>query len=591
VAHLQKERVLAKLTDEKRSSRLVRKTEDGLPDGRAPKPAKEVASFMKKLVLVVLLMFAAVTFGAGYRDVPASHWAYKAVMELAKKGIMKGYPDGTFKGNKPVTRFELAKILVKVLDEVKSGEIKLSDEDYATIQKLTVELADELSLLGVKVSTLEDELANLKKDVAKMKVGGTGGAEFKHRVRAVFLTRSFDGKKVQGGTVDEPTLQGAMIDWTLKVKKDLDEKTDVCVSGYVSNGNFDDNLKDQFWSGMMDEDSVSKEFTMLDAYINLKEIFGWGSLKLGRWIYRIGDGTLFANRPDFVVEFKNKPNADKLGLTLAAIRMDEKLAISNPDNNMFDAYYAALSKEGEKYFIRGYYFARIDDHTSNERISPNYAGLDFELKASDNYNFTLFGSFIKENVDEREYADYMNAEVATVKGNLTGLASGDVDEGNMFKIGFRANYKDDWKFQYYFAKSDKHFGLDMTGGSADYRLHHESAQNDDLLMSYYLVHTAAGYNYVDYLTNIKAHDVTVIKKINDRCDLRLDYVSLENNDSDSKAFLNAEHDAFQGIVTYKYSKHVNLKLKVRNYTFDDDASGGDQGQDYTDVRCEVVVNF
>jgi hypothetical protein len=56
-----------------------------------------------------------------FKDVPPDHWAAPAVKELAAKGIMKGFPDGTFRGNQPVTRYELAVTLARFMRQVEEG--------------------------------------------------------------------------------------------------------------------------------------------------------------------------------------------------------------------------------------------------------------------------------------------------------------------------------------------------------------------------------------------------------------------------------------------------------------------------------------
>src|SRR5437868_4120471 len=53
------------------------------------------------------------------KDVKPDHWAYEAVQDLAKKGLIKGYPpDGNFLGNRTLSRYEMATILKRVLDRV-----------------------------------------------------------------------------------------------------------------------------------------------------------------------------------------------------------------------------------------------------------------------------------------------------------------------------------------------------------------------------------------------------------------------------------------------------------------------------------------
>src|SRR6202020_2447239 len=49
-------------------------------------------------------------------DVPLNSWAYDAVNQLAKDGVIKGYPDGTFKGNRPMTRYEAAVLAYRAVD-------------------------------------------------------------------------------------------------------------------------------------------------------------------------------------------------------------------------------------------------------------------------------------------------------------------------------------------------------------------------------------------------------------------------------------------------------------------------------------------
>ncbi|MEK7376455.1 MAG: S-layer homology domain-containing protein, partial [Candidatus Margulisiibacteriota bacterium] len=69
-----------------------------------------------------------------FRDVPDSHWASKAVYKLVKMGVTQGYPDGTFRGNKNITRFETALFLAKLAESTGAGGM----------EKLSAELKSEL---------------------------------------------------------------------------------------------------------------------------------------------------------------------------------------------------------------------------------------------------------------------------------------------------------------------------------------------------------------------------------------------------------------------------------------------------------------
>ena len=91
---------------------------------------------MKKLVLVIVLaiVVAAPCFAAANptQTVPFDHWAYNAVDQLVQKGIIIGYPDGTFKGDRAMTRYEFAMAISRLLDVMKAqgGGIAVSAPLY-----------------------------------------------------------------------------------------------------------------------------------------------------------------------------------------------------------------------------------------------------------------------------------------------------------------------------------------------------------------------------------------------------------------------------------------------------------------------------
>ena len=110
---------------------------------------------MKKLVLVLVLVFALAipALANPFVDVPLNHWAYDAVQSLAAKGVIVGYPDGTFGGQKELTRYEFAEALAKGLAFAEQNAAL--EEDVEILAKLSVEFADELASLGVDVADLE----------------------------------------------------------------------------------------------------------------------------------------------------------------------------------------------------------------------------------------------------------------------------------------------------------------------------------------------------------------------------------------------------------------------------------------------------
>ena len=92
-----------------------------------------------------------------FSDVTPDDWAYQAVSDLSDQGVVEGYPDGTFKGERNMTRYELAQIIARLM----AKEDQLNAEQRATLDKLAGEYADELANLGVRVGNLEKKVGNL----------------------------------------------------------------------------------------------------------------------------------------------------------------------------------------------------------------------------------------------------------------------------------------------------------------------------------------------------------------------------------------------------------------------------------------------
>ena len=109
---------------------------------------------MKKSLVLAMAMALGVTASAyaanPFSDVPAGHWAYDSISKLAAAGVIEGYGDTTFGGDKLMTRYEMAQIVAKAMAK------------GANVDKLAAEFADELDNLGVRVAKLEKKADNVK---------------------------------------------------------------------------------------------------------------------------------------------------------------------------------------------------------------------------------------------------------------------------------------------------------------------------------------------------------------------------------------------------------------------------------------------
>ena len=212
---------------------------------------------MKKILAIAAA--AALTTGVSayaanpFSDVSTSDWAYQAVADLSDQGVVIGYPDGTFRGERNITRYELAQIVARMM----AREDQLNAEQKATLEKLAGEYADELANLGVRVSKLEKKVGNLY---------WSGDARMRYQNKTDGKDDNWDGRM------------------RINVKAQVNDST--TVNGrFVSNMNFQDS-KDA--STKMDVLNVRHQFG--DAAAVTLGRYGNNFGNQGGWLYGSGDG-------------------------------------------------------------------------------------------------------------------------------------------------------------------------------------------------------------------------------------------------------------------------------------------------------------
>ena len=138
-----------------------------------------------------------------FADVGEDSWAYQAVATLSDQGVIDGYPDGTFRGDKNVSRYELAQIIARLM----AKENSLDKEQQATVAKLAQEYSKDLANLGVRVAELEKKTGNTEL-ITELRVQsvdryddifkGEKKNEISARVRLNTITRVDDRNTIYG---------------------------------------------------------------------------------------------------------------------------------------------------------------------------------------------------------------------------------------------------------------------------------------------------------------------------------------------------------------------------------------------------------
>ncbi|HEX9247705.1 MAG TPA: S-layer homology domain-containing protein [bacterium] len=146
------------------------------------------------MAVATVLVFAMISpaFAQPFADTPTNHWAYDAIAELAAKGLVEGYPDGTFKGDRAMTRYEMAMVVARLLARIESIQIptpapamkpEVTGSDIQSIQRLVNEFRAELAAKNVRLTAVEEELNAMKAKLSNVRI--TGGLRFREDLNQV----------------------------------------------------------------------------------------------------------------------------------------------------------------------------------------------------------------------------------------------------------------------------------------------------------------------------------------------------------------------------------------------------------------------
>jgi hypothetical protein len=261
---------------------------------------KQVAVVLAALLALTLV---APAFAQPFADVPTDHWAYDAIAELAAKGLVEGYPDGAFRGDRAMTRYEMAMVVARLLarieaikipplppDLVRRADLAKADaanaaaraaitKKLAIVQRLVAEFRAELAALGVRVTAVEEELAAIRARLDNTRVTG----DYRSRYN-VFPVGSVSG----GATGRSPDVRvrmrvtftgraGANTEGVLRLWAANNAACDSATTGLSSAcGNYDVRYGNNYNYGVVSFDM---------AYVDVRNFAGAALWRTGRQFY------------------------------------------------------------------------------------------------------------------------------------------------------------------------------------------------------------------------------------------------------------------------------------------------------------------
>ena len=298
---------------------------------------------------------ASTTFAAAnpFSDVPADSWAYDAVSTLAADGVIDGYPDGTYKGQNTMTRYEMAQIVARAM-----AKTDIDKADKALVDKLAAEFAEELDNLGVRVADLEKKSDNVK-----------WGGELRYRY--------YDADHDAG---EDTTYNRIMFRLMPKA--------------YIGETGWTANARINYSFDMGSSNNAGFDATDNDASVDLAYVEGplfGGTVQAGRLPAFTATGLVFDDRIDGV---QYTGGSDVFKTTVTAGRYRNDLATSwvngtNLGKGFLDAF---------------------DEHISNSDITTDFYGIQFDYTPNDklalNLGYNALTGIDFDDIDaEKAYGD------------------------------------------------------------------------------------------------------------------------------------------------------------------------------------------
>ncbi len=334
----------------------------------------------KKLIGMItsaLVIGAASTALANpFADVPADHWAYDAIDQLAADGVIEGYNDGTYAGDKAITRYEMAQIVARAMANCDGADAA----DKATIDKLAAEFSTELDALGVRVDNLEKKVAGLK----NLQVYGD------MRLRYNVMGGGYKGGFAPNGDPSDDSASSIMHRVRLGVKGDINDKlafnTRVMVANHSDWGTSNKNVNQ-----------------LADANITWKNIMKNTNLTFGRYSQDLGISMYLLNSIGSVDGVRLDYKSGKLAAQLAYADLGEASrgfgVVPNGTNDKDDyidqAIYAQAKYQAtDDLKLQAMYFATQDEeNVSDKQPGANTYSIGAEWQFAK--NLYLLGEYVQ----------------------------------------------------------------------------------------------------------------------------------------------------------------------------------------------------
>jgi predicted porin/prefoldin subunit 5 len=418
---------------------------------------------MKRLLISVagLSLITGLTF-AQMRDVPPGHWAYQSIEQLVQLGIIEGYPDGTYRPNRTMTRAEFAQAIARAyrniderlraldrrineinrpqgdgqqpptdtsglqrqIEELRKqiDELKKLNEAIQTLQRLAQTFQQELAGLGVDVDTLKRDLASLRARVEALE-----GKEEKFKMSGdltfgVYGTHNIDRKNVytyNRTTVGSNILQTIAVPHELGLTFSGQINDEVTGSATFILGNY---LPYVGGSGKSALTAFTGPYTIGNTDIVIWEAFVKAPIDLfgakvdvtvGRYPAKITPFTLQRIKPDYYLNFPRYGDG--------AFRVDGGALSFDFDTFRLNLWAAQVNQQSNNGVFNVLEFQNHNSTTSAPMEQMAGARLEFDAIRGEDTNLTVGATYYAAGIGPRRNLQFINTRtlaLTTPAGNI-----------------------------------------------------------------------------------------------------------------------------------------------------------------------------
>jgi len=432
--------------------------------------------------------------GASFPDVPANHWAYQAVQDLADKGYVKGYPDGKLLGKRALTRYEFATVIDRIAQTVsdlstqfKAGQpmatptgIPATQDDLnkvnalvdsfkAQLQSIQSLTAGATSPFQGQIDALRSDLADAQANTAKAQKSADAAYGFgdrKFSIGGYIQTRfvggpnshnlypegsntvsgAYNGSYAQGGNNDSFEVRRARIMFKGNPTPNTSYSAQLDFSGAVSTSNQQVTVRDANGTYTFGDGSPAKNLSITAG--QLFNFFGY-QLPLSSSAILTPERPLAFNETGFGLWANDdydkgvKVTAPLQGIasipiTLYAAAVNGDRASESVDRRIDGIYRAAYQSPNKALGVGLSYYG---GHLRGSGVGPAYVSRDKDLLGLDAQYISPAGPFLLGEYLSGKYEQIQAfGEAKDAATNPTGLgtvyAPGNKVEGYYIQVGF-----------------------------------------------------------------------------------------------------------------------------------------------------------